>query len=332
MEYFGNRNGDNCWIPLQLLDSTENLTESGAIEFVGPANMLKSRKFSQELYWIKAEVMNENRFQPFDKTLVEYVKKYSENRFETNAHIKKLNDFLLERGLKSFDARKSLSYKFESNEESQQESSVLFPSISTLTYFHPKLSIPHEMKNIPAAPKVQSIHTNTTWAIQTSSLLDEVLGLSTGSPNEQFFFSQSPVLSETIWVRERYVNDEQTLSENDSSIVKINKKEQWVKWMNVSNLLDSHESSRHYMVDRIRGKIQFGDGVNGKIPPTKSEIKDTYQTGGGLIGNVKAGEVKNLLSSIAMIERVENIDSAQGGADGEDELCSLEKGPKMLQH
>ncbi len=67
-------------------------------------------------------------------------------------------------------------------------------------------------------------------------------------------------------------------------------------------------------------------------PPTKSEIKARDQTGGGLIGNVKAGEVKNLRSSIAMIERVENIDSAQGGPHGEGELCYLEKGPKMLQH
>ncbi len=67
----------------------------------------------------------------------------------------------------------------------------LFPSISTLTYFHPKLSIPHEMKNT-AAPKVQSIHTNTTWAIQTSSLLDEVLGLSTHSRMSSSFSVNPP--------------------------------------------------------------------------------------------------------------------------------------------
>jgi len=41
---------------------------------------------------------------------------------------------------------------------------------------------------------------------------------------------------------------------------------------------------------KASGRIQFGDGVNGKIP-TGSISKTTYRTGGGNEGNVGAEDV-----------------------------------------
>jgi len=45
-----------------VLDTTDNLTRSGTIEFVGPAELARTKKFGQELHWIRAEVV-EGEFQ-----------------------------------------------------------------------------------------------------------------------------------------------------------------------------------------------------------------------------------------------------------------------------
>ncbi len=44
------------WAPLAPRDSTENFTQSGFIQFVGPTNFRKSRRFGESLYWMRARL------------------------------------------------------------------------------------------------------------------------------------------------------------------------------------------------------------------------------------------------------------------------------------
>lgn len=44
------------WSPLAPKDTTENFTQAGFIEFVGPADFRKSRRFGESLYWMRARL------------------------------------------------------------------------------------------------------------------------------------------------------------------------------------------------------------------------------------------------------------------------------------
>lgn len=44
------------WGPLAPRDSTESFTQSGFIQFVGPTNFRKSRRFGESLYWMRARL------------------------------------------------------------------------------------------------------------------------------------------------------------------------------------------------------------------------------------------------------------------------------------
>src|SRR5690606_21282389 len=62
--------------------------------------------------------------------------------------------------------------------------------------------------------------------------------------------------------------------------------EVWVQWESRPHLHFSGPNDRHYVVERARGRVIFGDGQNGRIPPIgPNNIVARYQTGGGTAGN-----------------------------------------------
>ncbi len=196
-----------------------------------------------------------------------------------------------------------------------------------------------------SAPKSEGIYLNTTWADQTKTIEREIVGSSNGQADQTFTLFQSPVLSEEVWVNELTaltVEDRQKLlrlAKQDKLQVKEvqdnqgNATQFWVKWQSRADLLESEADDRHYEIDRTFGKIKFGNGTEGAIPPMgRKNIEVTYQVGGGKNGNVARGQINRLNSSIAYINRVTNPEPAQGGADMELLEQALERGPQMLKH
>jgi len=65
--------------------------------------------------------------------------------------------------------------------------------------------------------------------------------------------------------------------------------------------------------------ITFGDGVSGRIPPSGVQIYATYRTGGGTVGNVSTGLIKNIIKVPGQVVpiglSVTNQVVATGGAD-----------------
>jgi predicted phage baseplate assembly protein len=87
------------------------------------------------------------------------------------------------------------------------------------------------------------------------------------------------------------------------------------------------------VIDRATGRIFFGDGVHGKIPPAGAAIMATQsRTGGGRPGNVAAREINQLLSAIPGIEKAFNPRPAEGGANSETLRSFSERGPKTFRH
>ncbi|MBE9593766.1 MAG: hypothetical protein IMF19_09825, partial [Proteobacteria bacterium] len=176
------------------------------------------------------------------------------------------------------------------------------------------------------SPLLDGIYPNTTWAFQAETIKDEFLGSSDGEPDQTFSFLKFPVLEgEEIRVREILSEEEKQeliALMGEDAIYEVKDEtgkvtETWVLWKEVPDFFDSKRTDRHYSLDRATGELQFGDLINGMIPPAGDDnIKAfSYQAGGGAPGNVKAGEIKTLKSAVAGVDKVSNPVAADGGAD-----------------
>lgn len=98
--------------------------------------------------------------------------------------------------------------------------------------------------------------------------------------------------------------------------------EVWVnnlQWHEVSNLLASGPSDRHF-VTRVNPQgynvVQFGNGVQGACTPTgTSNIRAVYKKGIGIPGMVSAGQLSQPLDRPQGLKSVVNPSAASGAAD-----------------
>lgn len=191
-------------------------------------------------------------------------------------------------------------------------------------------------------PTLDGIYQNTQLAYNKISIEDEVLGSSDGSHEQSVTCAHAPVIDIDVWVDEL-----STLSEGECRRLADDRPHEteaeydsrgelqafWVRWEAVDDFLDSTPQDRHYVVSRTMGTVDFGDGDNGAIPPSgQDNVKATYTTGGGSEGNVAAGTVTDLKSSIALVDGVTNPIPADGGADIESTETLIERSTNRLKH
>lgn len=112
-----------------------------------------------------------------------------------------------------------------------------------------------------------------------------------------------------------------------------NVSEVWVQWRPRPNLLFAEPDERAFAIERSRGRVVFGDGAHGRLPPAgRDNIRlRRYQSGGGVAGNVGVGGVSQLLSGI-LAEKVSNPRAAEGGADGEPLDRVRKRAPHVVRH
>lgn len=192
-------------------------------------------------------------------------------------------------------------------------------------------------------PILDGIYPNTVWALQAGTIKEEILGSSDGKVNQKFSFFKFPVLQgEEIRVCEILSEEEkqEILASSGKDAIKETKDEKgkvietWILWKEMPDFFDSKPKDRHYTLDRAAGELQFGDGVNGMIPPVRdNNIKAfSYQSGGGKQGNVKFEEIKTLKSAVSGVDKVFNPAAADGGADTATTDEMLEIGPAIISH
>ena len=77
----------------------------------------------------------------------------------------------------------------------------------------------------------------------------------------------------------------------------------------------SGPGDRHYVTDRVKGVVLFGDGARGLIPPSgKDNIRAPfYRSGGGKTGNRAAGVITELKTTIPFVDAVVNHQPSSGG-------------------
>ena len=153
-------------------------------------------------------------------------------------------------------------------------------------------------------PRLLAIRTNTVGAIQAETSRDEVLGGSTGEPNQVFRLTHTPVLLGSLEVE---------IDEGDG----------FQQWKSVGDFFGSGPRDRHYVLNATTGEVRFGDGTHGAIPVANVDnavanvIARVYRSGGGKKGNVGAGVIRTPLLSIRGVadDKVGNLLPAIGGRD-----------------
>jgi hypothetical protein len=155
-------------------------------------------------------------------------------------------------------------------------------------------------------PALLAVRTNTMTLLQMETVRDEVLGGSTGRPNQTFRVTNSPVLRDTM-----------TLEVDQGSGPEI--------WREVGDFLSSGPRDNDFVLNRTTGEIRFGDGRRGAIPianvnnPGANVVARRYQYGGGTKGNIPAGALHALRNSVPGIDEngVINLADTYGGRDEE---------------
>ena len=165
-----------------------------------------------------------------------------------------------------------------------------------------------------ASPQIRNVHVDSIGGSVRSEHSDiaghEVLGTSTGKADQVFVVRETPVLPRRT-----------------GETVQVTIRDDVQNWTEVADFVGSGPNDRHFTWDSTTGDVRFGplirypDGdtrQHGAVPPEAATIAVTsYRFGGGAGGNVGAGTLNALRSTIPYVDRVENITAAIGGVDAE---------------
>lgn len=331
-------------VRLEVLDNTRNLTRTETVEFVIPTDFAKTSKFGDERYWLKAVDIEDK---------IRYLFSWDSVPGDDNENlIRFLRDDLDIGWVENAKIRKSEDGKTIRISKDEHSAEIMLDEKEGKATIEISDGRTHDLKakkengklNIyNQSPKVKGIYLNTAFAIQAESIEDEILGSSDGTADQKYQFTRIPVITEEIWVNEigtLLEEEKKTIMEKMGKDSVLEKKDETgkttevrVRWQAVEDFLDSRPKSRHYVVDRATGEVKFGDGVCGMVPPIgRSNIKATYQVGGGVKGNVRAAEISTLKTAIPFVDSVTNPVDAGGGADIEPLEATMKRGPWVVKH
>jgi predicted phage baseplate assembly protein len=168
------------------------------------------------------------------------------------------------------------------------------------------------------APKLAAVLTNTVPATQATTVHDEVVGGSSGDPNQVFRVVSTPVLADTLQLE-------------------VDEGEGFGAWERRDDFFASKPDNHHYVLNRTTGEIRFGDGEHGRIPkanperPASNVVARRYRYGGGARGNVPAEKISELRTSAPGVDKVTNHVGAGGGSEEESLDDAKLRAPQELQ-
>jgi predicted phage baseplate assembly protein len=166
------------------------------------------------------------------------------------------------------------------------------------------------------APWLEHLQPNAVEAVNLLTEPRHTLGLSNGRGEQTFDFPKRPIDPASLRIE---------LDLPDGTIDK--------GWTPVDDFFASHRDSRHYVLNATAGRVTFGDGTQGRIPPAGAAVAAAvWRWGGGKAGNtVIAGAVKTIVTQVAGVEKVMNPRAPTGGSDEEELSEFIRKAPHQLR-
>ena len=179
-----------------------------------------------------------------------------------------------------------------------------------------------------ATPVLRSLNActvgGTVIAVDATVVPEETLGTSEGVAGQRFPLGQGPAVAGV-----------------GEPVLEVSSADGWQEWQRVEHFAVSGPDDRHYTVDWFAGEVAFGPLVRledggvrryGAVPEAGATIRiRNYVVGGGPAGNVAAGAISSLRSSIPFVTGVENRFPASGGTVGETLEEAMRRGPLLLR-
>lgn len=151
----------------------------------------------------------------------------------------------------------------------------------------------------------------------SGEVVDGALGLSNGRADQTFIIPEAPVC----------------LGTDDTSQIKV--RVNGLDWEGKINFIGTEPTDEVFVYRFLSSQeviISFGDGVNGKIPPSGSSITFQCRKGGGVSANrAGVGSIVSNDNSVSGVLSVYNIQQPSGGADPETIASAKKKGPLSLR-
>ncbi|WP_395244450.1 putative baseplate assembly protein [Agromyces sp. MMS24-K17] len=190
------------------------------------------------------------------------------------------------------------------------------------------IEVPEGTPTYSASPVVRSVSAETVGgvvgAVHAETVADEVLGLSEGVPGQVFELAARPVLAG-----------------GDPFVVEVGGGGDWQTWTEVDTFAGCDPDDRVVRVDRTRGAVAFAPAVReadgslrrfGAVPPKGAPMRvPSYRMGGGGSGNVAAGALNVLRSTVPFVSGVTNRRAAHDGTDGETVDEARVRGPLAVR-
>lgn len=174
-------------------------------------------------------------------------------------------------------------------------------------------------------PVIENIILNATEALNLQTMEEMEFFVDNPSAYMEFGLGVNNIYDTQVWVNEidRFSLAEiKSLLENNSEDCRVeydttgNIKNFFIRWNEVLDFT-LHKKERVYVLDRNKGIIKFGDGVNNPIPSKSGDVAFyvAIRVSNRLAGNVKAHSIDNVLARIGSIADVDNPYSAYGGTE-----------------
>lgn len=192
-------------------------------------------------------------------------------------------------------------------------------------------------------PEISCFYFNTARIQQQESMPEEYFSIEPHQPGKVCELLGEDLVSLEVWVEEQegLTEQEQELlleqqqhrldfvRDETGQIEKI-----WIQWQQVEDLLLSGPWDRSFMADTYNGRVIFGCGEKGKIPPAGdgNTIRIIYKTAMGGDGNIGPAGIQSFADAVPYVNTVFNAEPVLGGSDRESVGQALQRGPGLLKN
>lgn len=190
-------------------------------------------------------------------------------------------------------------------------------------------------------PIVSSLAMNAVSVINIKTADEEDFYLDAALPNMEFTLGTGNILDAEVWVNEKDRCSESEmralLKESPGSIrAEYNFlgeiQEFYVLWRETQSFSQEETGARCYLLDRMNGRLIFGDGVHVSIPRVTGSIafKVCLRCCNGSEGNVQANTITEFASNTGFYGTMYNPYPAYGGSSIEEPENALLRGANLL--
>jgi hypothetical protein len=177
---------------------------------------------------------------------------------------------------------------------------------------------------------------------QGRTVVNEVVGVSDGTPNQNFQLARPSVIRDSIQIVMATTpttspwNQRQNLIFSQPAYTPLQLAALQQQGRIASTLAFSRSPDPDFAVQTDENDVTtvlFGDGQYGQIPPVGVQILASYRAGGGAIGNVGSGQITNIVKSAQpqlLGAKIVNRDPASGGADRESTGQAIKFAPTVF--